>query len=302
MFTSWPTAITQEIRFSSLTSPVPRLLVLREDLLDPFVGGNKWRKLQLNLAAFADQHKKVMLSFGGAWSNHLTALAAVCKRAGIPAVGVIRGDEELNNPSLSFMKRSGLKILQVSRSDYRLRSEPDFLAMITRRAAEEFFDPSITAADFYVIPEGGSNEAGVKGCEAISTAIGVDYDLIVAACGTGATLAGIARGLPAGKKAVGIPVLKGQGFLGENIERWGAPAGSFQLIHGYDHGGYAKSSSALLEFCSSFQRESHIPVEPVYTGKLFFALRDLFSKGAFDPASTVVALHSGGIFNYDLEA
>ena len=266
------------------------LLIKREDLIHPLVSGNKWHKLKYNLTAARQQGYGTLLSFGGAYSNHIHALAAAARAHGFQSVGVIRGEPyEPLNPTLQFAVEQGMRLHYLNRLAYRRKYEADILDALRARFG-----------DFYLIPEGGSNPLGVRGCGDIVTDIDQAFDVLVCACGTGATLAGLVAGLEGRARALGIAVLKGAGFLNGEVRRFlaevGAPAcDNWSLALDFHCGGYAKTSPGLLAFMSDFERRHAIPLDPVYTGKMLYGLFELIGKGEFARGTTIVAIHSGGL-------
>lgn len=266
------------------------LWVKREDLLHPTISGNKWRKLKYNLQEAKRLQHDTLLTFGGAYSNHIAAVAAAGQEFGFKTIGIIRGEEHLPlNPTLSFATSAGMALHYISREAYRQKSEPLYLAQL----AELFGNP-------YIIPEGGTNELAVQGCTEIVTDIPIDYDYICCASGTGGTIAGIIAGLEGNKQVLGFPALKGSEFLKEEIEQLihrynGGRYDNWQLITDYHFGGYAKVKPELLDFIRSFQQEHQLPLEPVYTGKMFYGLVDLIRGGFFPKGSRIVAVHTGGL-------
>ncbi|MEU3511282.1 pyridoxal-phosphate dependent enzyme [Streptomyces longwoodensis] len=268
-----------------------RLLLKRDDLIHPDLVGNKWRKLVPNLRAAAG---RPLLTFGGAYSNHLRATAAAGRLLGLPTVGVVRGEELAGrplNPSLARCAADGMRLHFVDRSTYRHKHDPDALAAILRSAG---------AGDAHVIPEGGSNAAAVRGCTALGEELRGHADVAAVACGTGGTLAGLAAGLGPGRRALGVPVLKG-GFLDGEIralqaDAFGGPRGAWSLDERFHCGGYARTTPALASFAADFARRHGLPVEPVYVAKLLYALLTLTEEGAFAPGTTVAAVVTGAPF------
>lgn len=266
------------------------LWVKREDLLHPTISGNKWRKLKYNLQEAKRLQHDTLLTFGGAYSNHIAAVAAAGREFGFRTIGIIRGEEHLPlNPTLSFATAAGMALHYISREAYRQKTDPAFLEQL----AQQFGQP-------YIIPEGGTNTLAVKGCTEIVSDITIDFDYICCASGTGGTLAGIISGLDGRKQALGFPALKGGAFLREEIEQLvigynGQHYDNWQLITDYHFGGYAKVKPELLDFMRSFEQEHSLPLEPVYTGKLFYGLIDLIRQGYFSEGSRVVAVHTGGL-------
>ncbi|WP_336318850.1 1-aminocyclopropane-1-carboxylate deaminase/D-cysteine desulfhydrase [Streptomyces lavendofoliae] len=260
-----------------------RLLLKRDDLIHPDLPGNKWRKLAPNLAAAAG---RPVLTFGGAYSNHLRATAAAGRLLGFPTTGVVRGDELAGrplNPSLARCAADGMRLLFVDRATYRAKGEPEVLARLLRHAPP----------DTFVVPEGGSNAAAVRGCAELGRELrDGGADVAAVACGTGGTLAGLAAGLGGGRRAVGVPVLKG-GFLGGEIRAlqeaaFGGPAGDWRLDERFHFGGYARTAPDLEAFAEDFEARHGLAIERIYVAKLLYGLVTLAEEGAF-PAGTALA-------------
>lgn len=271
-----------------------RVWVKRDDLIHPLISGNKWRKLRLNLTAAKQAGHRTLLTFGGAYSNHIHAVASAGKIFGFDTIGVIRGEpgNELN-PILAHAVACGMHLHYLDRQTYRRKNEADVIARLQSQYGA-----------CYCIPEGGSNAAGVAGCRDIVTELDAQrhghYDAVVCACGTGATLAGIAAALGPNKKAVGISVLRGHSGLDADVDGWiheqhSSRSDTWRIHHHFHHGGYAKQSPQLLAFVQTFREQHGIPIEPVYTGKMFYALYELIKAGMFARGSTVVAVHTGGV-------
>ncbi len=272
-----------------------RILMKRDDLIHPIISGNKWRKLRYNLSEAVMQDHHTVLTFGGAFSNHIAATAHACHSAGLDSIGIIRGDElkddELN-VTLQQAKQSGMELHFVSREEYRRKSEPDFLEEMKAQHGR-----------FYTIPEGGANGLGVKGSAEILTEVDETYDIVCCAAGTGTTLAGLLLSLPANKRLLGFSALKGGDFLQDDVTRLVEearlrkvnPLASLELIHDYHFGGYARMSPDLLKFIKGFQVRTGIPLDPVYNGKMMFGIYDLVRKGRFSVGSTILAIHTGGL-------
>ncbi|MGW0941576.1 1-aminocyclopropane-1-carboxylate deaminase/D-cysteine desulfhydrase [Streptomyces sp. NPDC002623] len=268
-----------------------RLLLKRDDLIHPELIGNKWRKLAPNLERAAG---RTLLTFGGAYSNHLRATAAAGRLLGLPTVGVVRGDELADrplNPSLARCAADGMRLRFVDRSTYRRKAEPDVLARLSAAA---------DAADAYVVPEGGSNAAAVLGCRALGAELRGHADVVALACGTGGTLAGLAAGLAPDQRALGVPVLRG-GFLGAEIqalqeEAFGGRRGQWRLDERFHFGGYARVTPELEAFAADFERRHGIPVERLYVAKSLYALVSLAEEGAFPPGTRLAAVVTGSPF------
>ncbi|MER6619423.1 pyridoxal-phosphate dependent enzyme [Streptomyces sp. NPDC000931] len=268
-----------------------RLLLKRDDLIHPELVGNKWRKLAPNLE---EATGRTVLTFGGAYSNHLRATAAAGRLLGLRTVGVVRGQELAGrplNPSLARCAADGMRLHFVDRSAYRRKAEPETLAAVLRAADAE---------DAYVVPEGGSNPAAVRGCRALGEELAGRADVAAVACGTGGTLAGLAAGLGGGTRALGIPVLKG-GFLADDVralqsEAFGGPRGDWGLDDRFHFGGYARVPAELDVFAEDFEHRHGIPVERLYVAKLLYALVALVEENAFPRGSTVAAVITGRPF------
>ena len=281
-----------------LADPFPepvniRLFLKRDDLLHPLVSGNKWRKLKYNLLAAHEQKHSTLLTFGGAYSNHLYATAAAGKVFGFRTIGIVRGDELAGlprNATLAFCESCGMHLHFISRDVYRQKDEPDFLAEL----GQQF-------GSCYVLPEGGTNDLAIRGTAEIIpeliTQLGYAPDYVCCPVGTGGTLAGLAQSAPNETNVLGFVVLKG-------ISPYSLPAvrladyrqpGDCTSLFDYHFGGYAKTTPELLAFIRAFERKTGILVEPIYTGKMLYGLYDLARQGYFSDGATVVAVHTGGL-------
>ncbi|MEV4878490.1 1-aminocyclopropane-1-carboxylate deaminase/D-cysteine desulfhydrase [Streptomyces cyaneofuscatus] len=276
----------QEVRDDRFARRGITLLLKRDDLIHPELPGNKWRKLALNLEAAAG---RTVLTFGGAYSNHLRATAAAGRLLGFPTIGVVRGDELAHrplNPSLARCAADGMRLHFVDRTAYRAKASPEVLEGLLR-----------LFGDVEVIPEGGSNALAAQGCAALGRELRGHTDVAAVACGTGGTLAGLAAGLDGGQRALGVPVLRG-GFLGATVtalqqEAFGGPAGNWSLDERFTFGGYARTTPELDAFAADFEDRHGLPVERVYVAKLLFALTALAGEGAFAPGTRVSAVITG---------
>ncbi|MFJ4934684.1 1-aminocyclopropane-1-carboxylate deaminase/D-cysteine desulfhydrase [Streptomyces pseudovenezuelae] len=268
-----------------------RLLLKRDDLIHPELIGNKWRKLAPNLTAAAG---RTVLTFGGAYSNHLRATAAAGRLLGLSTVGVVRGAELAGrplNPSLARCAADGMRLHFVDRSTYRRKTEPDTLARVLRAADAE---------DAYVVPEGGSNPLAVRGCRALGEELAGRADVVAIACGTGGTLAGLAAGLAPDQRCLGFSVLKG-GFLTvdtESLQRraFGARCGDWTIDDRFHFGGYARTAPELDAFAEDFGHRHGLPVERLYVAKLLYGLVALAEEGAFARGTTLAAVVTGRPF------
>ncbi len=267
-----------------------RLDIKREDLIHPFISGNKYRKLTYNIAFAKANNYTSLLTFGGAYSNHIAATAAAGKEYGFDTIGIIRGDELAHdlektletNPTLSYARSCGMNLQFVSRSEYRAKDNEDYLKTLRER----FKNP-------YILPEGGTNTLAIKGCEEILGEIDKEYDYICCAVGTGGTISGIINTSGAPQKVLGFPALK-EAFLHDEISKY-TNAQHWELIRDYHFGGYAKVSKTLIDFMNNFYESHKIIVDPIYTGKMMFGIFDLISKGYFPQNSRILAIHTGGL-------
>jgi 1-aminocyclopropane-1-carboxylate deaminase len=263
-----------------------KILVRREDQNNPFISGNKWWKLKYNLQHAREKKHETIVTFGGAFSNHIYATAAACKQLGLKSAGIIRGEEaQPLNSTLSFARSCGMELRYVSREVYRKKSELEFLSELEQQYQNCF-----------IIPEGGTNELAIRGSEELGKEIlKTDFDYCCLPVGTGGTLAGIINAFEGKRKIMGIPVLKDGGFLSDEIKKYlKADFTNWQLLLDYHLGGYAKTSPELNLFINHL-KTAGMPTEFVYSGKLFWAVQDLVSKNFFEPGSTVLVLHSGGL-------
>ena len=271
----------QKIEAAFLKEKEISLYVLRLDLVHPHISGNKWFKLRYNLEEARKQGKKTLVTFGGAYSNHIIATAAAGKEFGFKTIGIIRGEElnENDNSVLQFAKYCGMELRFVSREEYRKK---------------EFNIKD----EYYLIPEGGTNDLAVKGCSEIISLIDIPFDYISCAVGTGGTIAGIISSLNENQKAIGFPVLKGEEFLTNEIEKLVPSKTNFELQTEYHFGGYAKKNEELLNFIFDFKSNHNNQLDFVYTGKMMFGIFDLIKKNYFPKDATIVAVHTGGLFQF----
>lgn len=262
------------------------LYIKREDVLHDEISGNKFRKLKYNLDEAKRQGKSRLLTFGGAYSNHIAAVAAAGRDYGFETIGVIRGDELAlkyqENPTLKKAMQDGMQFYFATRTQYRDKMNVVFLEKLQQQFG-----------DFYVIPEGGTNQLAVKGCEEILTEEDEVFDFICCAVGTGGTISGIINSLQSHQKALGFPALKGD-FLYDDIRPY-VKNQQWDLILDYHFGGYAKVSDELRLFIKEFNQKYLITLEPIYTGKMVFGVLDLISKGKFPEKSKILIIHTGGL-------
>ncbi|MGH8791710.1 MAG: 1-aminocyclopropane-1-carboxylate deaminase/D-cysteine desulfhydrase [Stackebrandtia sp.] len=265
-----------------------RLLLKRDDLIHPDLPGNKWRKLKYNLEAAVAQGSRTLLTFGGAYSNHVRAVAAAGKLLGFSTIGVIRGEERLPlNPSLRFAADQGMRLAYMDRTTYRAKHTADVVDGLRRRFG-----------DFYLLPEGGSNALAVAGCTEIPAEIEPRFDVLCCACGTGGTLAGVAGGLRRRQRAVGFSALKGGGFLADDVARLqtdglGRGTDNWEIDVDFSFGGFAKTTPDLDAFVDDFERRHGLRLDRVYVAKMMYGVFRRAEQGRFAPGSVVVALITG---------
>jgi 1-aminocyclopropane-1-carboxylate deaminase len=267
-----------------------KLFIKREELNHPELSGNKWHKLKYNLITAKESGFETLLTFGGAYSNHIYATAAAGNLFGFKTIGIIRGEEQLPlNPTLSFATSKGMIIHYVNRKTYREKNSTEFI----RQLREKF-------GNFYLVPEGGTNKLAVKGASEIISNIDIDFDYICCACGTGGTLAGLVTGLNGRKKALGFSVLKGSSFLLNDVEKLiyesvGEKYNNWDINLDFHFGGYAKINSELIKFMTRFQKITSIPIEPIYTGKLLYGVYNLIINNYFGSKKNILVIHTGGL-------
>ena len=275
--------VTQEIKSPNKTISVS---IRREDLIHPFISGNKFRKLKYNLVQAKAENHDTLLTFGGAFSNHIAAAAYAGKEYGFKTIGIIRGDELeskiFENPTLKFAQECGMQFRFITREKYRHKTEVEFI----KNLKQEF-------GGFYYVPEGGTNEFAVKGCEEILIQNDSQYDFVCTAVGTGGTISGLINSSLPHQKILGFPALKGD-FLNDEIRKF-ARNQNWELITDYHFGGYGKVSPELIAFVNQFYVENLVPLDPIYTGKMVFGVMDLIITNYFPEHSKILLIHTGGL-------
>ncbi|NYJ28968.1 1-aminocyclopropane-1-carboxylate deaminase/D-cysteine desulfhydrase [Allomuricauda sp. ARW1Y1] len=263
-----------------------QLYLKREDTIHPLISGNKYRKLKYNLLEAKAQGQYTLLTFGGAYSNHIAATAYAGHKHGFRTIGVIRGEELetqwQDNPTLRLAHEHGMQFHFVSRSDYRRKNESAFLETLKKQFG-----------NVYLLPEGGTNDLAVKGCMEILTEADANFDYVCGSVGTGGTLAGLINASQPHQTVLGFPALKGD-FLTEEIRTF-AQNNRWRLVTDYHFGGYAKVDHQLIVFINRFKKETGIPLDPIYTGKMLFGIFDLIKKDFFPSGSQILAIHTGGL-------
>lgn len=262
------------------------LYIKRDDLNHPLISGNKLRKLKYNLVEAREKSFSKIVTFGGAFSNHILATAAAGKEFGFETIGVIRGEELINqiddNPTLLEARNLGMKFYFISREIYRNKDSEVFL-----KELEEKF------GSFYLVPEGGTNELAIKGCEEILEEEDSSFDFVCCAVGTGGTISGIINASKTNQKILGFPALKGD-FLYNDIRKF-VHQNNWDLILDYHFGGYGKIKPELITFLNKFYLETNVPLDPLYNGKMMFGIIDLIAKNYFPSGSKILAIHTGGL-------
>lgn len=285
----------QQIHYSEISEKEISLYIKREDELHPFISGNKYRKLKYNLEEALKQNKNTLITFGGAYSNHIAAVSAAGFEHNFNTIGVIRGDELADNlgdvikknATLKFATEHNMKFEFVSRSEYRTKNSSTFIQNLKQKFG-----------GFYLVPEGGTNLFAVKGCEEILTEEDAKYNVICVAVGTGGTISGIINSIKKHQSVIGFPALKGD-FLQNEVKKYVSKNNNWSLNSGYNFGGYAKISEELITFINNFKNETGIPLDPVYTGKMMFGIVDLIKNDRFIKGTKILAIHTGGLQGID---
>ena len=263
-----------------------RLFLKPEYLNHEFVSGNKWRKLKYNIEKAKNEGHTTLLSFGGAYSNHIAALASAGKIYGFKTIGVIRGEElesnYENNPTLKYAKSCGMIFKFVSREAYKMKDALHFINDLRNQFGA-----------FMLIPEGGTNKLAIKGCEEIFNPTDIMFDYVCCCVGTGGTISGLINSCWPHQKILGFPALKGA-YLNKDISKF-AKRKNWELIEGYHFGGYAKINEELIHFMNNFKLKYDIQLDPVYTAKMIFGVNELMNNGYFEKNAKILLIHSGGL-------
>ena len=276
----------QKVNLPLLEEKKVSLFIKREDKIHPLISGNKYRKLKYNIKKAKIAQYQTLLTFGGAFSNHILATASAAHENGLKSVGIIRGEELAlkwkDNPTLLKATELGMQLKFVSRSDYRNKHSVEFI----ERLKAEY-------GHFYLLPEGGTNNMAIKGCEEILTKEDIRFNVVCSSVGTGGTIAGIINSVSLEQKVIGFPALKGD-FLIEDICKF-ATNEQWNLQMDYHFGGYGKVSAELINFINDFKKETQIPLDPIYTGKMMFGILDMVKKDKFERDAKILAIHTGGL-------
>jgi 1-aminocyclopropane-1-carboxylate deaminase len=262
------------------------LWIKRDDLLHPIISGNKWRKLKYSLQHAVSLSMNTIVSMGGAYSNHLHTLAYTGKVLGLNTIGLVRGEPaSALTPTLRDAQNWGMALKFISRTEYR--------ALRQYKLFDSF--PELKTQQYW-LPEGGAQALALQGVAELVSEIALPYDTICVPCGTGATLAGIIGAVPDSVNILGFAVLKNAGFLNTDVNTLLAiPRRNWQINLAYHFGGYAQTNASLTSFIEEFKFNTKISLEPVYTGKMMYALYDLLKQGYFKPGQRIIAIHTGGL-------
>ena len=274
---------TEQISTPILKDKGINLYIKRIDLVHKYISGNKWYKLKYNIIEAKSQLKHTLLTFGGAYSNHIAATSFAAQSNGFKSIGVIRGDEEFSlNPTIEFAKSNGMYLHYVSRDDYRKKDTDVFI----NKLKEKF-------GDFYLLPEGGANKQAIKGASEILDKNDVQ-DFICCPVGTGGTIAGIISSSSQKQTIIGFPSVKGVKGLKKTVRKYSNKR-NFIFVNDYLYGGYARLTDELVEFIMNFNINHKIPLDAIYTGKMMMGVLDLVSKDYFSQGSSILVVHTGGL-------
>ena len=282
----------EELHDDRLAARRVRLYLKRDDLIHPEIPGNKWRKLKHNLSAAREQGHSKLLTFGGAYSNHIRATAAAGHYLDFSTLGIIRGEEHVPlNRSLRYAAGLGMQLSYMDRTTYRRKHEPDIIAGLREKHG-----------NFYLLPEGGSNTLAVRGCAELPAELGIEFDVICCPVGTGGTLAGVAASLLPEQRALGVAVLKGGQFLAGDVaelqrQEYAAVSANWSIEYGFHFGGFAKSTPELHAFIDDFERRHDLRLDWIYVAKMMYGVFALVEQGKFASQSVIVAVVTGPAAN-----
>lgn len=287
----------EKIEFSDFKAADVDVYLKRDDLIHPFISGNKWRKLKYNIENFKAAKLKGFVTFGGAYSNHLAAASYAASQHNLHMVAFVRGlDAETSNPTLDFVKHCGTKIIALSRSEYRNKHTPTFRATLQQDFPR-----------YGYLPEGGANVDGVRGCAEIMQEINQPFDVIAAPLGSATTFAGLLMSNFPAQRYLGFPAVKGGIYLEEDVNNFIKEAINAHLLPsnftppawhletGFHFGGFGKVQPELIDFMNRFYNKTGVPLDPIYTAKMMFGLVNLIKRGAITPGTRLLAIHTGGL-------
>jgi 1-aminocyclopropane-1-carboxylate deaminase len=273
--------ITQTIEYKGF-----KINVRREDLIHPLISGNKFRKLKYNINQAKKENQTTLLTFGGAFSNHILAVASAGFENNFRTIGIIRGEELagkiLENPTLKKASLLGMQLKFISRDDYRNKTNLEFIENLKK----EF-------GSFYLLPEGGTNDLAIKGCEEILSNSDLEFNYICCCVGTGGTILGLINSSKLSQKILGFPALKSD-YISNDISNF-AKQNNWNIISDYHFGGYGKVTDELIGFMNDFYKKTLIPLDPIYTAKMVFGVLDLYQRNFFSKEDKVLVIHSGGL-------
>lgn len=291
MYFDSPLIENQRVNLPELNAFKVSLYMKREDQIHPLISGNKYRKLKYNIIKARRDNFHTLLTFGGAFSNHISAVAFAGKKFGFKTIGIIRGDELMKdlkatlkeNSTLQMAQENGMQFEFVNRSNYRLKNSSNFIYNLKKKYG-----------DFYLIPEGGTNELAVKGCQEILKPKDRSFDVVCAAIGTGGTISGIINSINSSQSVMGFPSLKGD-FLNKEIEKYTIENKNWSLINDCHLGGFAKINVEFIHFINNFKKLTSIQLDPIYTGKMMYRLVDMIKNRHFKQGMRILAIHTGGL-------
>lgn len=264
-----------------------KVQLLRLDRIHPLISGNKWYKLRYNLEAALALGAATVITFGGAYSNHLVATAAAASAAGLPSVGIVRGwHAAAPNPVLQQCAAYGMQLQIVSREEYDRKEDPAYLAALSARYSSA-----------YIIPEGGANEAGRRGIAAIAAMIPSTITHVCVSVGSGTTFAGLRHALDPGQQLLGFAPMKGGAYLKDTIQSWlgPGPQGTWEITDRFHFGGFGKITAELRAYMADFEQAYGFPLDRVYTAKMMQGLSVLLAEAAFPAGASILAIHTGGL-------
>ena len=273
---------TQEISSPIFKEKNIRLFLKRIDQIDNCISGNKWYKLKHNLLAAQNANIDTLLTFGGAYSNHIYSTACIASKNNFHSIGLIRGEEIQETHTLKSAKKHGMRIFHISRQEYSLKNNTSYLQDLSNRFGQ-----------FYTIPEGGTNQLGVQGAQEILNS-NDQHDFICCAVGTGGTISGLINKATLNQRVIGFSVVNKTSNIEDNINNW-VQKNNFELKDRYNFGGYANINDKLIDFIHNFYDIYKIPLDAVYTGKMMMGVFDLISKDFFKKGSSILAIHTGGL-------
>jgi 1-aminocyclopropane-1-carboxylate deaminase len=288
----------QKVNWSVANVAGVEVWLKRDDLIHSEISGNKWRKLVYNMQQVKEEGYKGLVTFGGAFSNHIAATAHAGKLHGIETAGIIRGEEaDFENPTLGQARKNGMELIPVSREQYQNKKDPHHLAEL-----------QVQFPDYLIVPEGGANLNGVLGCMEILKEVNQDIDVVACPIGTSTTFSGLVASAGTGCKVLGFPAVKGGDYLRADVNNFLdqlnrheecppnlAPSSDWQFQSQYHFGGFAKMKEPLVRFMNAFWEETQIPLDPIYTAKMFFGLKEMIQNHAFEKGTRILAIHTGGL-------